>query len=558
MKWAVSTADVLSKLGVQYACISPGFRNTPLTLSFTQYSDIKCFSQIDERSGGYFALGLAKANNSPVVLICTSGTASANYYPAVIEANQGKTPLIIITADRPPYLINTGANQTIDHHHLYGKYVKLFKDVGLPHMEISHLTKILRSAVMSSLGMDDHGIIRSSQGAVHLNFPFEEPLVSRYDPTDKISNSIHVSLPECKSSMFRENLEPLPAAERPLMVCGRMDDGSIRDCIIQLAESIQAPILADPTSQIRYGITSDKIISSYDLFLRYTDIQPDLVIRFGAKPTSKILCQKLDEWKNISMLVDPHGSFNDDCPKIIQEDISQFCEFHINNSVKVPDRGDWHANIHRMDVAVYKIINKHLSHWFEGSIAATCLDYLDLGDHFFIGNSMPIRDMDMYTANSSKNIRIFVNRGASGIDGIVSSALGMASVSRVNRNLLLIGDLSFYHDMNGLLTGKHYPMDLTILVVNNGGGGIFSFLPTLEIETFHEFWETRHGLNIQKIAELFECNFISVNNIPDLKTALNNSSCQKGISIIDAEMDIEKNVSFHRIIESEIAELLRS
>ncbi len=271
-------------MGVRHACISPGARNSPLTFAFTERSEIKCFSHADERSSAFFALGLAKSTLKPVVLICTSGTAGANYFPAVIEASLGRVPIIILTADRPEYLVGTGANQTINQQNLFGIHVRYFFDVGLPEKDHKTLQKKIEFAFNHSTGIE----FKLPPGPVHLNFPFDEPLIPKKNEAI-ISPSITIKNMEKPEINF--SIPTLEMAKTPIIIVGPMEGNTHEKELVQFGEKIQAPILADPLSQLRFGTENKIVLSNYDYFLRYKKINPDLVIRFGRKPTSKVLNQ---------------------------------------------------------------------------------------------------------------------------------------------------------------------------------------------------------------------------------------------------------------------------
>ena len=554
-KWSCRIVDQLYDFGVRTVCISPGSRNTPLTLAFLEHGKYDCISHVDERSGAFFALGVALQTQTPVAILSTSGTATANFLPAVIEASQSRVPLIILTADRPSYLIGTGANQTIVQKNIYGYYVRSSKDVGLPSIEMSGLDSSIHNALQLATGVNWNNELVSPQGPVHLNIPFEEPLYL----SDRTKDNLEIEL----SNQFPLSIavEPeidIPETNFPLIVCGRLPVGFNTAPIFELSSYLNAPIFADPLSQIRYGGNNPNIVSTYDHFLKLKNISPDLVIRIGQKPVSKILCEKLDEWNKFSILIDSCGRFNDDCHSILSEKVESAVEI-IKTKTRAVD-SEWKNKILDLDSKIkYSINENHIDSWFEGAIAKVCFDSLNDGDSFFVGNSMPIRDVDMFVPASEKYIHTFSNRGASGIDGIVSSALGVASNSD-GSTLLLIGDLSFYHDMNGLLSASRYNLNLTIVVVNNKGGGIFSFLPVSEEKgkAFDEFWSTAHDLDFSHAAKLYNCNYTKVDSIESLNNALSENNNSQGINIIEAITDITKNVEQHRAITKALSNYKQS
>ena len=493
---------------------------------------------MDERSSAFFALGLAKSIQSPVVLICTSGTAGANYFPAVIEANLGRVPLIILTADRPDYLVGTGANQTINQHNLFGNHVRFFNDVGLPENNYDSLQEKLESAFNCSNGQE----LKQPPGPVHLNFPFEEPL---FPTNDEQNNCPKISIDEKKAVKVKTDLPILKNAQKPLIIFGPMEGNNHQWEIIQLSEKINAPIFADPLSQLRFGYQNSMVLANYDFFLKFNKNEPDLIIRFGRKPTSKILNQLLDKWKEKTILVDAWEQFNDDCPNFIQTSIGEYCHFQIENCKWQGDE-KWKNQLLEWEKQVTNLIQKESS-FSEGTIVKCCVESLEDDDALFIGNSMPIRDIDMFTITSTKNIFVFSNRGASGIDGVVSSTLGMSENYPQKNSLLIIGDLSFYHDMNGLLASR-FNANLTIVAINNSGGGIFSFLPISEsrIDHFKQFWTTDTNLSIAKIADLYHCNYTLVKNLNDLEKSVHESFNQDGVKIIEIEISIRENIKAHK------------
>ena len=485
----------------------------------------------------------------PVVVISTSGTAPANYFPAVIEASLSRVPLIILTADRPNHLVGSGANQTINQQKLFGSHVRYFNDVGLPTKNFDLLEQILQEANDHSNGAD----LKIPPGPVHLNFPFDLPLLS--------DNLQEIKIPQFTFKFSKRaegdtsKIPVIKKAAKPLIVVGPMEDNSHQEDIISIAEKIQAPILADPLSQMRYGYQHELIISHYDHFLKLVDIHPDLVIRFGRKPTSNVLCHLLELWKQKTFLIDKWIRFNDDCPNIIQAHIDTFCQNQINH-IDWKGNVDWTNFLQGYEKKIENLIMSE-KEYSEATIARVCHDSLQDGDQFIIGNSMPIRDVDMFTSVSDLQIDTFSNRGTSGIDGVISTALGISAAKKDRRSLLLIGDLSFYHDMNGLLASL-YKINLTIVVVNNGGGGIFSFLPIAEagMEEFSQYWTADTGLDFEKVAGLYNCPYYKTADLDNLKGSIQESSKGSGIQIIEAKTNIADNIKSHKNFRKKVEKAL--
>jgi len=548
IEWSVYTALFFQSIGIKHVCISPGARNSPLTYAFTEKTKIECYSNVDERSSAFFALGLAKVSNLPVILLSTSGTAPANYYPAIIEASMGRWPLVVLSADRPNYLINTGENQTINQQHLYGNFVRYFADVGIPINKYDRLEHILQRAISKSMGLES--VI--PPGPVHLNFPFEEPLIiKKLETFSKYENNPQKQLKQ--KSIIRIN--KLRKIHKPLIVVGPMENNSFQEHIMNLSKKIHAPIFADPLSQMRYGFSNSAIISHYDIFLRNIDIKPGVIIRFGRKPTSKILCQFLKKYKDKTTLVDPWEKFNDDSLNYNQSPIDKYCskDFDVELS---EDSKKWFKKILYFEDKVEQEISvSELFH--EGMAARVCTESIESGGTFIIGNSMPIRDVDMFTSTLNKQFDVYANRGSSGIDGIISTALGISKHKKNKYSILLIGDLSFFHDMNGL-SALQYKMDLTIVVINNSGGGIFSFLPIskLNLQEYDKYWKTDTGISIQKVSDLYNCKYYIANDLQQLGKYIKNSFSIDGIKIIEIKTSIEENVDSHNYFLNNIKNIL--
>ena len=558
LAWSRAMIEVLIDSGVKHACISPGSRNTPLVLAITEQTSINCISHFEERSAGYFALGMAKKSSEPVVLICTSGTAAANYYPSVIEANYSRVPLIVITADRPEYLVGSGENQTIHQRNLYGCHVRFFRDVGLPVEDPVNMTHHIYSAVIMSLGLNAEGLLLNPSGPVHINVPFEEPLipVNKNIPVKKIEPGIQYAIPPIRYSKISDDAVDVLNDKDTIIICGRLDDDQSKKSILELSEFLNAPILADPTSGVRYWKRHKNIITTYDLFLRNEIIEPDRIIRFGAKPTSKILCNKLNDWHEKTILVDATGRFNDNCKTVINSRIKSFCEKGISLNLKTSTISETAKRIILLESKYRETISDYIQKepMFEGTVVTTCIESLQGGDNLILGNSMPIRDADMFSPNLDIDINVYANRGTSGIDGVTSTAMGIAAItslkSKPEYTMLITGDLSFFYDLSGLYQSMRYGMKLTIVVINNKGGGIFSFLPVSDYgtESFDEFWITNPNLSIPKAAQLFDCVYFFADNIIALKESMEKSRQKNGITIIEVNSDLKDNTDSHRAL----------
>jgi len=548
IKWAQRISKSISEMGIDCVCICPGSRNTPLTLAFTGNKDLICSSHIDERSASFFALGISKKTSSPAVIVSTSGTAVANFLPSVIEASLSKTPLLIITADRPSHLVHTGENQTINQKNIFGGYVRGFKDLGLPNNKV-----ILESIVISFIDLANGGA-DTPPGPVHLNVPFDEPLIDDSSFID--TNSIQTSI-DTKQTKYSFKSFVMPQLDDSVIICGEMCKSSDLQKILDLSEHLNAPILADPTSNIRYFTKHPNIISSYNLFINEVQFNPGTIIRFGSKPTSKSLCSILKKHNRV-YYIDRYETFNDDSIHQINSSVSHFIDHILGNTKKVVNN----SYLKKL-LPIQNKINTYMNqltfdkYRCEGVLINNILNSVDENSNIFIGNSMAIREMDDLTINMDKKINIYANRGASGIDGLVSTALGMTYSAKENTNIAILGDLSFYHDMNGLLAAKQMNINMIFIVLNNNGGGIFSKLdiPKIDSKTFNKFWTTPLNLDIDKIADLYDFEYAQLKTLDDIKTISNSSSHS---IILDYRIDIKKSIQEKKKIEKEIKDLVRN
>jgi len=465
-----------------------------MALVMSEHPDLRIHVHVDERSASFFALGIAKATSRPVALLCTSGTAAANYYPAIIEASISRVPLIVLTADRPHELRDVGAPQAIDQIHLYGKNVKWFVEMAPPEKTDEMIrysrTVCARAAATAS---------SYPAGPVHLNFPFREPLIPKMDEglfevTERSGGyvDIHTGHLSLSDEVFEKISEDFSSYRKGIIVCGQIDSSEFAEEVIALADQLKFPIVADPLSQLRSGEhDSSYIIDAYDAFLRNEDakeaLKPDLIIRFGAMPISKALTIFIKENRNTrEVVIDGAAGWRE--PSMAASDMlycdeTVFCK-KMRNSIRSANDS---AYLEKW-CAANRIAKEQLSavsemeELSEGKLFHQLAEMLPEGSTLFVGNSMPIRDLDSFFFFNEKNIKVMANRGANGIDGIVSTALGVASVSQPC--YLVLGDLTFYHDLNGLMAAKMYNLNINILLINNNGGGIFSFLPHYKVFQF--------------------------------------------------------------------------
>ncbi|MBS4208578.1 2-succinyl-5-enolpyruvyl-6-hydroxy-3-cyclohexene-1-carboxylic-acid synthase [Bacillus sp. FJAT-50079] len=554
----------LEQAGVTDVVISPGSRSTPLALLFAEHPNMNVYVNIDERSAAFFALGLAKASRSPVALLCTSGTAAANFYPAVIEASLSRVPLLVLTADRPHELRDVGAPQAMNQIHLYGNHVKWFSEMAIPEsgdMIIRYARKTAIRSVAEAKGLP--------AGPVHLNFPFREPLIPQLSPSP-FSKEVKGSKPEVKigklelaDEFYQALAKEWQGIEKGVIICGQIDHPEFSVVVRTLSEKLGFPILADPLSQLRSNCTvEDHVIDSYDAILR-TDVandllQPELIIRFGGIPVSKPLTLFLEKCSEVEQVIIDGGRGWRDPSHIAAEllycDEAIFCE-KVSQLVDNEKDARWLKMWEKLDFLVKNIIYTNfqmLDELDEGKSIRELAELLPEDSTLFVGNSMPIRDVDTFLHKTKKNVRIMANRGANGIDGVVSTALGAAV--HLRPVYLVIGDLSFFHDMNGLLAAKIYQLNINIIVLNNDGGGIFSYLPQAkEPKHFELLYGTPTGLNFEHAVKMYHGQYTKVNDWLSFQMAIMDAGSNEGLNVIEVPTDREKNTASHRRIWSQVS-----
>jgi 2-succinyl-5-enolpyruvyl-6-hydroxy-3-cyclohexene-1-carboxylate synthase len=482
--------EELYRCGMRHAVTSPGSRNAPLALTLAAQEGLEATSVIDERAAGFVALGMAKASGRPVAVTCTSGTAAANLHPAVVEAHEARVPLIVLTADRPPELREVGAGQAIDQIKLYGTAAKWFVEVGThdPTRETAthHRALACRAWWTAAAGRP---------GPVHLNFPLREPLApepERLDAGDwegRPDGRPWTELREHASAPHSDDVhavaERIAAEPRGLIVCGPTAE-PVADAAARLAAEAGWPILAEPTSGMRCGDHDrSHVIAHYDVLLRLPDFAdrnaPRLVLRVGDMPTSKPL--RAFVAKTSQIIVDPHGAWHEPTrtAELVLHAAAQPTLNALGSAVEMrsPDRDDgWVPGWRDADAKVWAEVQAAPGD-FEGRLLAALEPELPDEAVVWVSSSMPIRDVEACFPQSPKRLRFLANRGANGIDGVVSSALG-ARIATGLPTWVLIGELALQHDAGGLLAARRAGVPLEIFCIDNGGGGIFDFLPVAE------------------------------------------------------------------------------
>lgn len=502
--------DELARCGVEHAVACPGSRNAPILLSLAAESRIRTWSVLDERSAGFLALGIAKTSGRPVVLTCTSGTAAANFLPAIAEARESRVPLIVLTADRPPELREVGAGQSIDQVKLYGSAAKWFVEVG--NLEPGRESAVHHRALACRAWATAAG---GRPGVVHLNLPLREPLAPVEEELDaetwqgRADGQPWVTLDEYPPSLVDppDLAEELAQVGRGAIVCGA-GGGEVRTSAAWVARLLGWPLLAEPTSGARCGDHDrSQVIAHYDALLRApawaAAHRPELVLRIGDTPTSKSLRTLLSETRQV--LVDPYAGWHEPtraAERVLVADPDALCrEVGATLQRMPPPNRDWLDSWLGADALVPPALTAQPDP-FEPKVYAALAEALPDDALVWVSSSMPIRDVETFFPSTKKPIHFLSNRGANGIDGVVSSALGAAAASD-GHVYLLIGELALLHDVGALLAARRLGLELTIVCVNNGGGGIFDFLPVAEhadAEAYERLVATPSGIDLGQLA----------------------------------------------------------
>jgi 2-succinyl-5-enolpyruvyl-6-hydroxy-3-cyclohexene-1-carboxylate synthase len=548
--WASLLVETLYRLGLVTAVLCPGSRSSPLTLAFAQHPQIETIPILDERSAAFFALGRAKRSRKPVVLVCTSGTAGANFYPAVIEAKESQVPLLILTADRPPELRHCHAGQTIDQIKLYGHYPNWQTELALASPEPELWTYLRQTLIYAS---EQTQFPRA--GVVHLNCPFREPLApiaqpdilalaSSFDPevffaeiqaSSIITNSFSLTLPQFP--------------QRGIIIAGLYQEGQSGNycqAIADIAEILDYPVLADALSPLRhFAEINSSLISNYDFILRNQEqaelLTPEIVIQVGELPTSKQLRTWLTQ-QNIPRYIidssrenyDPlHGksihlrlSWRDFLGQLKESQKELKTNIPIEENIKNPQRSDYIHQWKNVNLKIQDSIDQTMierEDLFEGKIPWLLATSLPNQTPIFIANSMPIRDAEFFWKPNNQQTIPYFNRGANGIDGTLSTALGIAHQDQPT--ILLTGDLSLLHDTNSFLLREKFEGHLTIILINNNGGGIFEMLAIAEETTsqdlFEDYFATPQNINFSQLALTYGIEYQKIEKWETLKRVLN-------------------------------------
>ena len=560
---ASAFAEELARGGLRRVVISPGSRSTPLAVALWRQAEIETTVIVDERSAGFFALGAAQASGEPVALLCTSGTAAANYHPAVCEADESALPLLVLSADRPPELRGIGAGQTIDQIALFGSAVRWFCEVGTHEADdagLLHYRSVACRALSQARG-------ESRPGPVHLNMPWREPLAplpvdGAVTATDPLALEGRGDRP--LTAVTRLDLEPtaflieevaghIGDAISGVIVAGRQIDPELREPLAHLARVAGFPILAEPTSQLRCGPHDrSHVVATYDQLLRdehfARSVVPELVLRFGEMPTSKPLRVWLATSGAEEIAVDPFGGWNeptDRAAAILRADPSELAAgwaARLDDGTGRPAPERWLA-AERAALAVLETeLNGEHGPTEPGLHLALGRAHRD-GDLVYTASSMPIRDQEAFLPPVAPDATFLCNRGANGIDGLVSSGIGAAAASG-RPTTIVTGELGLLHDLGGLAALREVETPVRIVVIDNGGGGIFHFLPQAEAlaeDEFEALLGTPRGVDVAAAAALFDLPHSRLESLAELPEAL-----AAGTGLIEVRTDRHANVALHR------------
>lgn len=565
--WSGLLIEELLRCGVDTFVLSPGSRSTPLAVAAAHEARARKHVHFDERGAAYFALGHARATRRPVALICTSGTAVANYYPAVVEAASSQTPLVILTADRPPELLDTGANQTIDQTRFFGAYARW--SAALPCPEATVAPEVLLTTVDQAVYRATHGL----PGPVHLNCAFREPLAPVQ--SDEVFGAYLKTLeswmagaapytvytdgePALRADAESALLKSLNGAKRGLLVVGQLASPSEADAVLELAGSLKWPVFADIASGLRMDGTAGVVLHWLDLALASKRVQktlkPDVVLQLGGAVTSKRLAQFLGALPDVRHVrVAAHPLRHDPCHGVtvrVQAGVTAFCAWLSASRTPRAD-GPWLPGMRAVSEEAGKAVTARLmirEDITEPGIAWTLSKRVPAKSVLFAGNSMPIRDLDMFAAPRHDAVFVAANRGASGIDGCIATAAGLAHGFDKTVTAVL-GDLAALHDLNSLVLLNDTPEPVVLVVINNNGGGIFHFLPIADHDAvFEPYFAAPHGLGFQHAASMTGLAYSRPKTLKDFAAAYEHALELGKSSIIEVTTGRAENRAVHEAL----------
>jgi 2-succinyl-5-enolpyruvyl-6-hydroxy-3-cyclohexene-1-carboxylate synthase len=544
----------LAGSGLTDASLSPGSRSTPIALALSRDDRIRVHVHLDERSSAYFALGLAKASGQPVAVACTSGTAAANLFPAIVEASMSRTPLIALTADRPPELRGVGANQTIDQVDLFGRYVRWFADAPVPEEGPDAL------GTWVGLAAEAYGRACAS-GPVQVNLPFREPLVPSGtpvglgEPFTAFGDVRPSEGPHAGDDDVRRFASSVEGVRRGLVYAGTLRSPS--PAIVELAGRLGWPLVAEPTSGCRVpgALAAGQFLLANERFV--ADHMPDVMVQFGAAPISR-QALGLARAAGRLVIVDPDDIVGDPNRRADQRFAMRAGDLAgaAASAIAARHGGGWLEAWHGADAVARRAVDETIDAWsepYEGRVARDLAASLPDGSTLAVGSSMPVRDLDAYMLPRT-GLRVLGNRGASGIDGFVSTALGVAASG--SPTTALCGDLTLLHDAGSLLWSARRGLDATLVVPNNDGGVIFSLLEQRDLPELRELFTTPHGLDLAAISAAAGASHDRIERADDLVPAVERARAAGGVHVVEVTVDPASNVRRHAEVHAAVAEAL--
>jgi 2-succinyl-5-enolpyruvyl-6-hydroxy-3-cyclohexene-1-carboxylate synthase len=563
--FCATLVDEWARAGVAHAVVAPGSRSTPLALALAADGRLAVHVHHDERAAGYLALGIGRATGRPAVVLTTSGTAAVELHPAVVEAHHAQVPLVAVTADRPPELRDVGAPQTIDQAHLYGRAVRWYAEPGVPDGAArAHWRPLAARAVLAAAG--------SPPGPVHLNLSFREPLVGEageLPPGRPTGVAWHGAPPAgpAVTALDAGALADAVRGRRGLIVAG--GEVANADAVHALAARLRWPVLADPRSGCR--VPRPGTVSHADALLRHdalaNRLRPEVVLRLGSPPASKVLGRWLaasDAWQ---LAVTAHGARHDPdgtLAALLVAEPGAFCARLLGDvggagaATGAPD--GWYEAWTAADAEAASAIREVLAGHAEPTEPAVARDVVTAvphGGHLVVSSSMPVRDVEWYAA-PREGLTVHANRGANGIDGVVSTGIGVALGSGAP-TAVLVGDVAFLHDANALAGAARRGVHLAVVVVDNDGGGIFSFLPqagALDAERFELLFGTPHGTDLAALAGAHGAAARRLDRQAEVGPAVAGALALGGVHVLLVGTDRGKNVAVHDEIHAAVAEAL--
>ena len=574
--WSEILIEELVRNGVCRFIISPGSRNSPLVIAAAKNPKSQTIIHTDERGAAFYALGYAKAIGKPAVLIATSGTANANYYPAVIEASRASVPMILLTSDRPVELRDTDAPQTMNQVNLYGQFVRWSFDLPAPSTEIEP------QFVLTTVDQAVYRSIRSPSGPVQLNCQFREPLdpratwndfsiylqpIKNWETAEKPFTEYCIPILGMEDKTINESIARITNSQKSLIIAGPMHGFTNNENITKAAEMLGMPLMADVSSGLRFGGKgSANVMVHYDSVLRTPEFieqnKPDLVLQLGGLPVSKPLSTYLEQFKPETIYVNDSPFRQDPFHQVshrIEMNPHDFCKTLIEKGVTASSQLlQSFGKAEQVAEATLNEIFSEENTLSELVVARMIVKNLPENHNLFAANSMPIRDLDASGLKRDAKLNFGVNRGVNGIDGTIATAVGFAA-GNGRPTTVVLGDLAMLHDLNSLLLVRNTEIQMTIVVINNNGGGIFSFLPIVQsTETFEEFFATPNDITFEHTAAQFDLNYCKPTSIIECKEMLLQATSGEESVIIEIQTDRQENVRQHQSVWAQISSAIRT